>query len=332
MASASSRRTRGLVVGGGIVVLAAAGVGVWNWAGASDSGTVCSALRGDSRIKDVLGASYRGDMSCGDLGRAFREAAAGDRPGTHSKEQAQAMRITLEAVGDALGKSGKRDVDDSLRMPLAELMADYVPDTHEILKELDADYVTHLSDGEPWEDRSGVHMTVPNEALLRVMRSVSASPSAYAVLRNAEGQYAAHTMARIPGTAKGFDLSTPVVGNALAFGALDGIASDVTARLSGQEAENWNKAVVGALSAAAPAKIPDFKADPAGYVSATWAKGLNGTTKTESDAFRSQGAEYLSIWAHGRADGFKAPGKLTEDCRNGQSRKSEEATAALKDG
>ncbi|GGR52947.1 hypothetical protein GCM10010236_00680 [Streptomyces eurythermus] len=60
------------------------------------------------------------------------------------------------------------------------------------------------------------------------------------------------------------------------------------------------------------------------------AASLNGTTKTDSDAFRSQGAEYLSIWAHGRADGFKAPGKLTEDCRNGQSRKSEEAAKSLR--
>ncbi|MDN3258378.1 hypothetical protein QWJ26_00835 [Streptomyces sp. CSDS2] len=239
------------------------------------------------------------------------------------------MRITLEAVGDALGKSGKKDVDDSLRMPLAELMADYVPDTHEILKELDADYVTHLSDGEPWEDRSGVHVTVPNEVLLRVMRSVSASPSAYAVLRNAEGQYAAHSLARIPRTAKGFDLSTPVVGNALAFGALDGVASDATARLSAQEAGKWNKAVVGALGAAAPAKVPDFRAEPAGYVSATWAKGLNGTTRTDSDILRSQGADYLSIWAQGRADGFKPPSRLTEDCLNGQSRKSEEAAKSL---
>lgn len=332
MASASSRRTRGLVLGGGIVVLAAAGVGVWSWTRASDNGTVCSTLRGDSRIQGVLGASYRSDMPCGDLGRALREAATGDRPGAHSKQQARAVRTTLEAVGDALGKSGEKDVDDSLRMPLAELMADYVPDTHEILKELDADYVTHLSDGEPWEDRSGVHMTVPNDVLLRVMRSVSASPSAYAVLRNAEGQYAAHTMARIPRTAKGFDLSTPVVGNALAFGALDGIASDVTARLSGQEAAKWNRAVVGALGSAAPEKIPDFKADPADYISATWAKGLNDTTRTDSAAFRSQGAEYLSIWAQGRADGFKPPSKLTEDCLNGQSRKSEEATRSLRAG
>lgn len=331
MRSPWSRRTRAIILGASVAVLAAGGFGTWMWARSTSSESACSVLRRDARIQEVLGTSYRSGISCGDLGRALEEAARGDKPGIHSEKEAQAMRDTLGAVGDALVSSKGRGIDRSLRVPLAALLADYVADTHEILKELDADYITHLSDKDPWEDASGVHMTVPNTVLLRVMRAVSGSPSAYAILRSAEGEYSARVMVKIPRAAKGFTLYAPTVGNALALGALDGIAADVAPRLSGQAAIEWDKGVVRGLISMAPAVIPAYTSDPAAYISATWTKGLSSASKVESDTFRSQSVNYLTIWSRGRADGFKSPGKLATDCLNAQFRKYREAVKSLEE-
>ena len=44
------------------------------------------------------------------------------------------MREILQGTDDALTKSGQKSIDPSLRLPLADLIADYTPDTYEIFK------------------------------------------------------------------------------------------------------------------------------------------------------------------------------------------------------
>ncbi|WP_406109113.1 hypothetical protein OG698_40510 [Streptomyces sp. NBC_01003] len=331
MASPSSRRIRAAVLATSIVVVAAGGVGIWKWTRPDGSDAVtCSALLNDTRIHNALGSAYRKNLSCHGLGEALREAGTGDKPGIHSKVQAQAMRNTLQATSDALTKSKQKSIAGPLRLPLAALITDYAPDTYEILKELDADYLTHASDDEPWEDNSGVHMTVAHEDLVRVVRAISDSPTAYAKVRSAEGRYAAHTLAAIPGTAKGFSLSLPPTGNALVLGALDGVAADVTNGLSKRESARWNKDMVDSLVSSTTANIPDYKSNPAEYINNTWAKGLSTTSTNSSKVFHEQGLHYMNIWAKERGESSKPSARQSEDCLDSQFRKYQETVEFLK--
>jgi hypothetical protein len=331
MASLSSRRARTAVLALGAAVLAAGVIGTWALAEHDDGGNGCATLLKDARIRSALGSSYKSELTCDALGREMKARALGDKPGVHSMKQAQAMRDILSAANDAIDKRGYQALDRSLSMPLAQLLADYVPDTHEILKNLDADYVKHVFEKEPWEDESGVHMAVSHDDLVRVMRAVSATPSAYATIRTVEGRHAAAELAGIPAGATGYDLSAPAAGDSLALGALDGIATSVVSSLSKGDAEGWESRVKNSLSSTAPREIPVYRDDPVGYVADSWNKVLKNSSEGLLLTLREQNIDYLHIWAKGRG-GFKLPADLVSDCQDSADRKYSETVELLKKG
>ncbi|MEV4915856.1 hypothetical protein AB0K47_03440 [Streptomyces tirandamycinicus] len=237
----------------------------------------------------------------------------------------------LQATSDVLEESGKKSLDASLHLPMAEMIADYTPETHEILAQLDAEYVTHISDGKPWRDESGVHIAVDHEVLVRVLRALSQTPEAYAEVRAAEGHYAAENLASISPTADGAALSARPAGNARALGVLDAIAEDVTSALHEDEAVEWDKRMVQLLRSTSPAGVPSYASDAAGYIDTMWTRTLMPTTRNGDKTFREQSSRILDPWGKGRGDGFKPPSGLKEDCVNGQFAAYEETKRALGD-
>ncbi|MFE3638884.1 hypothetical protein [Streptomyces sp. NPDC059168] len=313
--------------------MAAGGAGAWWWTRSDEaSGPVsCSTLLADARIQDALGSSFRTSMSCSELGEAMKKAAVGDEAGVHTETQAQAMRDILQSTDDALTTSGQKSIESSLRLPLAQLIADYTPDTYEIFKALDADYVKHASDDKPWSDSSGVHMAVWDDTLIRVTRAVADNPDAYAYVRDAQTRHAARVLIDIPRSADGVTLATPAAGNASALGALDAVAQDVTKDASSQAATEWTKDVVTALKRSAPAPVPHYGADPVGYIRGTWAAQLSpAAAGVVPKDFTEQGVQLLDLWAKGRADGFKPSENLRKDCRNSQSERYGDTLDTLK--
>ncbi|MFJ9815362.1 hypothetical protein ACIRU3_08815 [Streptomyces sp. NPDC101151] len=313
--------------------MAAVGAGAWWWTQSdeADGQVSCSTLLADARIEDALGSSFREDMSCSELGGAMKKAAAGNEAGVHTETQAQAMRDILQSADDALTTSGQKSIEPPLRLPLAQLIADYTPDTYEIFKALDADYVKHASDDEPWSDASGVHMAVWDDTLIRVTRAVADSPDAYAYVRDAQTRHAARVLAGIPRSADGVTLTTPAAGNAAALGVLDAVAQDVAQGTSSQAATEWNKDVIAALKRSAPNPAASYSSDPAGYIRGTWVAQLSpATTAVAPKEFTEQGVQLLDIWAKGRADGFKPSGSLRKDCRNSQSERYGDTLDVLK--
>jgi hypothetical protein len=309
-------------------VLIAGGAGTWAWIHSDNSASTCATLLEDSRIQDALGSSPDRDLTCTELSMRLKEAAIGSPKGVHSMEQAQAMRDILSATDDAAKENG-HSVDPSLRMPLAELLANYVSDTHEILKQLDSDYVVHVSDKEPWQDKDGVHMTVAHESLIRVMKAVSEDPSAYAKIREAEGRYSAENLISIPAHAKGASLSVPACGNALALGSLDGIAADITNKLSDEEAARWEQKVTTSIASSFPSDVPSYKSDPVNYVTGTWAKQIKESEKDFSTSFGTQAVDYIRIWAKNRAEGSSLSQNLAQECQADADRSRSETTDFL---
>ncbi|WP_328312837.1 hypothetical protein OG432_22980 [Streptomyces sp. NBC_00442] len=316
----------------GLLVVAAAGSGVWWWGMVDDAdGPVdCSALLSNVKIKDALGAGYQKGMSCSELGTALQTAAGGKGTEGHTAAQVRAMREILQGTDDALTNSGQKSIDPSLRLPLAELIADYAPDTYEIFKGLDARYVEHASDDRPWSDAAGVHMAVWDDTLIRVTRAVAASPNAYARVRDAQTRQSARILTRIPHPARGVTLTLPPVGNSVALGVLDAIAHDVSQSSSAGAGKKWRSDVIEALKQSAPNPPPSYESDPVGYIRGNWAAQLDAAdTAAESKGFTEQGVRLLDIWAKGRADGFKASESLRADCRNSQYDRYSDVVHAL---
>lgn len=330
MVTSLSRRTRAALLMASAAVLISGGIGTWTWTrSSSDSASTCATLLADSRVQTALGSSNVRDLTCAELGEKLKDAAMGSAQGVHSMKQAQAMRDILAATDDALKENGY-SVDHSLRLPLAELLADYVSDTHEILRRLDSDYVIHLSDKEPWQDKDGVHMTVAYDSLVRVVRAVSESPAGYAKIRTAEGRYAAENLVSIPEDATGFSLSVPACGNGLALGPLDAVAADITTELPGEDAQKWEKEVLDSITAPFSSDVPSYKSDPVGHVTGTWAKQAEDGQDKFLTVLDTQAVDYIRIWAKNRAEGSPSSENLAKECQADADRSRSEAADLLK--
>ncbi|MGW0734447.1 hypothetical protein [Streptomyces sp. NPDC002851] len=315
----------------GIAVLTAGGIGTWVWVNSDDDTVTCADISADKGIEKALGGGQLDGLDCSALAERLKDAAAGDKPGQHSMEQAQSMREIISSISRQLRERNSLTIESSLRTPLAQLLADYTFDTHEILRGLDADYVLHLSDEKPWKDLSGqVRMTVADDELVPLMRAVSEEPSAYAEMRSAEGRHAAQKLSDIHKDGKTPSLRNSSLGNSLALGSYDGIASHVTSSLEQADAENWRKRVRNAMASSSETEVPEYKANPVGHIVSNWKKELGDTNQELSNLFRNQSLTMLRSWAEAQGPGFKLPAGLESDSLNDVSRTNGETTALLK--
>ncbi|MGW4896321.1 hypothetical protein ACWEQL_29315 [Kitasatospora sp. NPDC004240] len=318
-------RTAAVIVA---LVVAVVGAGLWWALDRDDADRDCAGLRGDERVRTVLGAGWRADLPCGELADGLRRATTGERPGVHSLAQARAMRSVVLALAD--GKDHR--VHPAVRVPLAEALADYAADTHAVLTGINDVYTAHDgADADAWQDGQGVHFAVHKDRLTVALRGLAEDPAAYAVLRAADLRQGAAGIAAVGPQPAQAAIIDALVRSAAPAGVFDGIADDVLRTRSESSGRGWQDDVLHRLTTPADGPVPDFTADPAGHLATTW---LRGGTPADPDGrirLHDQTAVLLARWTAAARTGL-APDALSglqERARITTDRERREAAGAL---
>ncbi|MFK0259061.1 hypothetical protein [Streptomyces sp. NPDC090445] len=282
----------------GVAITLLGGIAAWFVLGRDPSPT-CNGLAEDKRVQQSLGAAVQPGMLCAALGEAIVKGTVGSEPGIHSREQAQALKDVLFALGSA--QPDGLTLDPALRLPLATALADYAPDVHELLVTLDSKYV--LEGGRtnpPWESGGTHHLSVYSTVFRHVVRAVSEDPRAYALLRTAESRQVARELAGVPRDAKDAAFSLPATKGARALGVLDGIANVIVDRLDKDEARAWRATVVEGVARGLAA--PGTGADSTGAtITADWLGTFEKTPEEERfNRLSTQGVDLAGIWLKSR--------------------------------
>ncbi|MBD0673673.1 DUF6571 family protein [Streptomyces sp. CBMA156] len=151
------------------------------------------------------------------------EPAGSAHDGKHTEAQARVMHDTIRTLDE--GQGGDK-IKDTLRQPLANALADYVGDTHELLNGRNDVYGAHTGHDSVWKDGDTVRMAVGQDSLVRVMRGLSDDPAAYGALHKAETGQIAQDLAGL-GSNPDRDAVKDVMGKgAAALGVYDAIRAD----------------------------------------------------------------------------------------------------------
>ncbi|MFK8907184.1 hypothetical protein [Streptomyces sp. YS-3] len=167
------------------------------------------------------------------LGAALEAAATGHPPlglhqdpyplPGHSPAEARVMDAIIKNLNQGTGTTVPAD----LRDPVAKALAEYTPDTHEILGGSGGGYVDHLADGS-WTDADGMaHLATPPGKLVQVMRGLSEDPAAYADLNKAELRHIDEQLHLVPQGATGYDRSVPLSHAGSVLGTYTAIREDL---------------------------------------------------------------------------------------------------------
>ncbi|MFC8718635.1 hypothetical protein [Kitasatospora sp. NPDC057198] len=277
MSGLAARRSRELAAGA-VVLALVAGAGLWWVLRSEEQG--CARVRGDGRIKAVLGGGWRSDLSCGELGEKLRAVVVGVRPGVHTVAQAEAMRTVVVVLGEGTV------VAPELRGPLAAALADYAADTHEVLTEINEVYNGHAGRDGVWQDGNGVHLSVYRRDLLHVLRGLAEDPSGYAALRAADLRLAAAGVASIGPEAPDVEIVSRLVLAAAPAGAFDGIADDVLRGRDRSVAQAWKGEVLRRLK----------ESDPDDRAAAAWLDGITPADPDGADGFPRLGGQVPALF------------------------------------
>ncbi|MER6395509.1 DUF6571 family protein [Kitasatospora sp. NPDC001603] len=177
---------------------------------------------------------YTGEMKMPDplsqsgLAAAVEAAATGERAGTahdgkHTEAQARVMHDTIVTVDE--GHGGDK-IKDTLRRPLANALADYVGDTHELLNGRNDVYNGHTGHDSVWKDGDTTRMAVGQDSLVRFMRGLSDDPAAYGTLHRAETGRIDQELAAIGPNPTEAQMKDPMGKGAAALGVFDAIRAD----------------------------------------------------------------------------------------------------------
>ncbi|MFJ6655965.1 hypothetical protein ACIQNG_06295 [Streptomyces sp. NPDC091377] len=168
------------------------------------------------------------------LGAALEAAATGQPPledgqdpwpeVPHTDSQARVMHGIIEQLKPSEGTDAP--VPDNLRQPLANALAQYTNDTHEILGGEDADYVRALDEGY-FREGDSAHLAVSQKDLIQVMRGLSEDPEAYATLHKAESRYIDTQLYGLPEGASASEQEATVRRSGSALGTYTAIREDV---------------------------------------------------------------------------------------------------------
>ncbi|MFE4214782.1 hypothetical protein [Streptomyces sp. NPDC056844] len=155
------------------------------------------------------------------------EGESNGRPGPHSPAQARIMHNTIEFL-DA-GASGD-DVPKNMHQNLANALADYAADNHNILAENDSRrYGSPEGMDGIWQDGSDAGITVGKDSLMRVMRGVTEEADTADLLYATQRDYAMEQLANAPAQGGEGQLRwiNPASDLGQVMGAMNSIGSDV---------------------------------------------------------------------------------------------------------
>ncbi|MFE9925953.1 hypothetical protein ACFYQA_31630 [Streptomyces sp. NPDC005774] len=301
------------------------------------------------------------------LGAALEAAATGQFPlqkgqdpwpeMPHSDAQARVMHGIIEELKPSEGTDAP--VHENLRQPLANALAQYTNDTHEILGGMDANYVRAATGDGYFRDGDTTHLAVSQKDLVQVMRGLSEDPDAYATLHKAESRYIDAEMRSIPEGSTDFERSAPLSKAGATLGAYSAIREGVIndERMAGYSEADWKSKIAYHIigGAVTPLAIPTAGGsiaigDALQRGVDTWAWQWGNSMKAEADApanaaiadeylnANNQMATMVDAWASDRADldtttdkGKAQVAALTNDILNGHDRGSNTAQKYLTD-
>lgn len=173
------------------------------------------------------------------LGAAIQAAATGHEPGEklgppgpHTEGQARVMHDAIRLLDNEMGGDEFPEHLESLRRPMAQAMADYVADTHEILGGQDMNYGGVGGSDSIHGSGDRANIAVGQGSLVRVMRGIADDAPAFSLLYDTERTYSASIL----NDAQSFsgsehddsaDWNVRAGGIGNAMGALNGIGTDV---------------------------------------------------------------------------------------------------------
>ncbi|MFM9368260.1 hypothetical protein [Streptomyces sp. Da 82-17] len=217
------------------------------------------------------------------LGSLLESATTGDQEGPpHSDGQARIMRDTISRLDTAVGDEA---IKPNLRQPLANCLADYTNDTHEILSGVESSHTDHApaegGDGLFGSDKNA-HIAPDSDKLIRVMRGVAEDPDAYSTMHKAEMAHTAKQMEEGGNTAD--SVRDPARKGAAALGAYDAVREDVIndKRDDANAQEDWKAKAVYHLVGAPVTAVPGI-GDGAQRALDAWTYDISNKEKDENN-------------------------------------------------
>ncbi|MFJ9847063.1 hypothetical protein ACIRYZ_42880, partial [Kitasatospora sp. NPDC101155] len=264
------------------------------------------------------------NSSHGMFGQVLEAGATGRDPNSsqppvrpHDATMNRIMDTALSTLGgDKAGDQNNLAV--ALRRPMADMVADYVADTHDI-----------LSKDLPGPSEPG-GLNATREQLLRVIRGTAEDPEAYSLIHLAETQEVARRMAEFGPEAfrdvngrpdPKFEGFVNEAGKAL--GALDAVQADtITDHKSDEQFKvNWKAKMdyhyIGTLANMIPGKdwlpVGDIAQRYVDVATSDWANKVNAAidTKAQGDlsSLYTTGQSQMQVMLKAKADQFGVPGR-----------------------
>ncbi|MFF3730461.1 hypothetical protein ACFYXM_09115 [Streptomyces sp. NPDC002476] len=237
------------------------------------------------------------------LGAALEAAATGHVPlgagqdpwpeARHNEAQARVMNGILEQFAPGKGDGTEASVPKNLQLPVANALAEYASDTHEIISATSSDYIDHWSKGYFTDADGRAHLSSTPKDLIQVMRALSEDPEAYAALHKAEARNLNVLLNEVPHGQVGFESSGRWRDAGAVLGAYTAIREDLVndERMTEYSEADWKSKVAyhvvgGAIT---PLTLPvGGKALPIGDMLQrgvdTWAWQWGNEMKGEADA------------------------------------------------
>ncbi|MGW1599999.1 hypothetical protein [Streptomyces eurythermus] len=273
----------------------------------------------------------------------------------HTDEQARVMNGIIKN----LDQGPSTEVHENLQVPIAQAIAEYTPDTHEIIGGLDGKYAANMKDGYFADGKNPdlAHLSSPVDSLIHVMRGVSDDPTAYGTLDKAESRYINAELDTLPRGATGYSESNPLAKSGAALGALTAIREDVLndERTSKYSDADWKAKVAYHIigGAVTPLAIPTAGGSIAvgdglqrGVDTWAWVWGNDMKADADAEANQAINDRYLDAnkqmqllvygWGQGRYDMDTQHGQdqvqgLTNEILSGHTRGVTNAKAYLTD-
>ncbi|PKV87376.1 WXG100 family type VII secretion target [Streptomyces sp. TLI_146] len=185
------------------------------------------------------------------LGLALEAAATGHPPfdpnrdpwpvPTHTEAQARVMN----GIIGTLDQGTSTEVHKNMQAAVAKALAEYTPDTHQILGNAGGGYIRGMHDGFWVDDQGMAHLATSPDKLVHVMRGLSEDPAAYADLSKTELRYLDQELAKLPKGAGPLDQNDLIAKSGNALGTYTAIREDVLndGRVNAYSSADWKAKV-----------------------------------------------------------------------------------------